>query len=55
MLPEAEIKRCCLCLYEKQADNLNKQAPDPGRNVERFPAAPPPLSRLVLFFNQDGP
>jgi signal transduction histidine kinase/DNA-binding LacI/PurR family transcriptional regulator/DNA-binding response OmpR family regulator len=39
MLPDAGIKRCCICLYE-----------DP----ERTPGMLPPTSNLILAFNQDG-
>ncbi|MBN2439929.1 MAG: substrate-binding domain-containing protein [Spirochaetales bacterium] len=40
MLPEAGIKRCCICLYE---------------NPENTPALLPAWSRLILAFSQSGP
>jgi DNA-binding LacI/PurR family transcriptional regulator/signal transduction histidine kinase/DNA-binding NarL/FixJ family response regulator len=54
LLPEAEIRRCCICLYENPENHLTHTTIGTQQNVEHSPTILPHWSRLILAFSKDG-
>ncbi|MBN2442607.1 MAG: substrate-binding domain-containing protein [Spirochaetales bacterium] len=55
LLPEAEIRRCCLCLYENPENFFNKLKPDNNNNEVLFNKLKPDNEDNKVLFNKLKP